>query len=424
MAELISNTGNELIIQVKVKLAGTFMQIEKHIQDAVNEVGITATKAGLEKFDTNGQKLKFGNVKLTTKGQELKLYQCAYGVIPVYRHVYQSPEGGATYCPLEDRARIFTNTTPLFAKSIAHKYANLSALDVISDFKDNHNRNVSVHYVQQVADAVGSIAQATETTWEYDIPEQKELIETVGISLDGTCVLMKDEGYREAMTGNLSLYNKAGERLHTIYVAAAPEYGKANFLSKLTFEVEKIKNSYPQANYIGLADGAATNWDYLTKHTEYQVLDFYHATEYLADASKAMSKKEAEQKAWLDNACHQLKHDNGAAEKLLAEMSEKLLTKQNKTVMEKLQAAVTYFSNQKHRMNYCEYQDKNFPIGSGTIEAACKTLIKQRLCCSGMKWKNAGASIVLSLRSLVRTDCRWEQFWNKIDNDGILGIAA
>lgn len=424
MAELMSNSGNELIIQVKVKLDGSFMEIEKHIQNAVNEVGDVATKAGLEKFDTNGQAIKFGAVKMTSKGKVAKNYQSAYGVVSVERHVYQMSTGGITYCPLDDKARIINSTTPLFAKSIAHKYANLSALSVVDDFKSNHNRNVAVHYIQQVADMVGSIAQATESTWEYEIPEQKEPVATVGISLDGTCVLMKDDGYREAMTGNLSLYSKNGDRLHTIYIAAAPEYGKELFLNKLTMEIEKIKKVHPGIDYIGIADGAKTNWEFLKQHTAYQILDFYHATEYLADASHSMYKKEDQQKEWLDNACHQLKHDKSGAEALLAEMSKQLLLKNTKINMDKLKAAVTYFTNQKHRMNYEEYRDKNFPIGSGTIEAACKVLIKQRLCCSGMKWKNRGASIVLSIRSLVRTDCRWEQFWDKIDHDGISGIAA
>ena len=66
-------------------------------------------------------------------------------------------------------------------------------------------------------------------------------------------------------------------------------------------------------------------------------------------------------------------------------------------------------------MNYPEYVELNLPIGSGVTEAACKTLIKQRLCCSGMKWKERGSSIVLSLRSLVLTPGRWHQFWSKVN---------
>ena len=55
------------------------------------------------------------------------------------------------------------------------------------------------------------------------------------------------------------------------------------------------------------------------------------------------------------------------------------------------------------------------PIGSGVTEAACKVIVKQRLCGSGMKWKESGAAAVLSLRCLTYTTERWDQFWAKID---------
>ena len=69
-------------------------------------------------------------------------------------------------------------------------------------------------------------------------------------------------------------------------------------------------------------------------------------------------------------------------------------------------------------MKYAEHLQQNLPLGSGVTEAACKTIVKQRLCCSGMKWKEAGAAVVLSLRTLSHSIGRWEQFWSKIDQYG------
>jgi hypothetical protein len=59
----------------------------------------------------------------------------------------------------------------------------------------------------------------------------------------------------------------------------------ANFLERLEREVYTIKLQYPDATYIGIADGAKANWEFLEKHTQHQILDFYHATEYLTEAS-------------------------------------------------------------------------------------------------------------------------------------------
>ena len=83
-----------------------------------------------------------------------------------------------------------------------------------------------------------------------------------------------------------------------------------------------------------------------------------------------------------------------------------------------LQECITYFGNHLHQMRYA-LRDKGMPIGSGVTEAACKTLVKQRLCCSGMRWTPEGAQIILSLRALVLTESRWHQFWQKINQYGV-----
>ena len=100
-------------------------------------------------------------------------------------------------------------------------------------------------------------------------------------------------------------------------------------------------------------------------------------------------------------------------------MKALLEKKLGKTIKEKLQSAITYFTNHLHQMNYKQYRVDKLPIGSGVTEAACKTLIKQRLCCAGMKWREKGAGVIISLRSLILTKERWNQFWNKIDQYGL-----
>ena len=87
---------------------------------------------------------------------------------------------------------------------------------------------------------------------------------------------------------------------------------------------------------------------------------------------------------------------------------------------EDVNRAITYFTNQsgEGRMDYATRVANKEPIGSGVTEAACKVVVKQRLCGSGMKWKEAGAAAVLSLRCLNHTTGRWDQFWSKIDRWG------
>jgi hypothetical protein len=508
MATIIQKSENEIIVQVTIKLSGSMLDMEELIRNGVNEVGGVATVEALSRFDATGEPIKIAGVKLTSKGKVTKEYQTPYGASMLERHVYQSQNGGETYCPLDDRARIITSSTPKFAQIISYKYASSSSREVAEDLYKCNGRKTIPSFVQQTADIVGSIAQATEEQWEYEIPTQVEPVSTISLSLDGTCMLMyktdKEDpvirkenkaqlitdfnitvnkttsdtdifkiiyenvtadghkpdcistkiikkithgeidtldqlldnmhnpepgGYREAMTGNLSLYDPDGERLHTIYLGATPEYGKAKFLSRLQDEVNKIKTKYPNALYIGLADGAANNWEFLNPNTQCQILDFYHATEYLAGAAYAFSTLEPERKEWLRNACYELKHTEGAAQTILTQMEKQLdKIKDKKKISDvtkkKLSAATTYFTNQLSRMNYAEYTAKNLPIGSGVTEAACKTLIKHRLCNSGMRWKNKGAGIVIALRALVKTTNRWDQFWDRISQNGIMDLQA
>ena len=91
---------------------------------------------------------------------------------------------------------------------------------------------------------------------------------TITLGLDGTCLLMCEDGWRETMVGTIGLYDQAGERQHTIYLAATPEYGKATFLDRLEREIERVKATYPEARYVGIADGAKGNWEFLGEHRD------------------------------------------------------------------------------------------------------------------------------------------------------------
>ena len=302
-AELIAHDGEELTIQVKVKITGSLFEAEHAILDACNEVGQLATLHALKRFDTDGSPIQVGGIKFTAKGTTPKYYETPYGAVEVSRFVYQTSQGGKVYCPLEHNARIIQNATPRFAQQISYKYTNLNAPAVCHDLEENHHRKIAHSYVQAVSDWVGGIASAKEEVWEYPVPDLKEAIASVAISLDGAFVLMREDGYREAMVGAISLYDIKGDRQHSIYIGEAPEYGKTTFIGRLENEIAKIKKRYPTATYMGVADGSKNNWGFLEKHTTEQCLDFFHATEYLAEVAYAAfpgKTDKPKREAWLD----------------------------------------------------------------------------------------------------------------------------
>jgi hypothetical protein len=419
-AKLINVEGSKIKIELTLELSCSMLDTEINIQKGLNEVGCIASKEALKYLDTDGSPLKIGEETWKSKGEQPKEYQTPYGEVIVNRHVYQRSIGGKTYCPLEREARIIITSTPLFAKQVSSKMSGMAGKEVKNDLAENHDRKVALSYIQRLSEAVGSIVQAKEEAWSYAPPKEEVQITTVGIGLDGTCMLICEDGYREAMVGSISLYDSEGERQHTIYLGAAPEYGKKSFLTRLEREIERVKKRYPGAKLVGIADGAESNWKFLEKQTEEQILDFYHAAGYLGALAEALHPNTvSKQKEWLTENCRKLKHEKGKAGELLNQMKEVKQEKSHaKNLTEKLQAAITYYENHQHQMDYAEYIEKKYPIGSGVTEAACKTLVKQRLCCSGMRWKEKGAGIILSLRALVLTKERWSQFWAKLDQYG------
>src|SRR3954449_8463293 len=246
-AAIIARSESTFTIQVEIPYGSSMLDAEETLQQRLNEAGTLATAEVLQRFDADGSPIQVGATKLTSKGKLKKEYQTPYGVAPVERYVYQSSRGGRTYCPLDRNARIVISSTPKFAKMVSHKYAEFGSARVINDLAENHGRSVARCFVQDVTDAVAAVALTKQEDWEYALPELEEAPPTITIGMDGTCLLMCEGGWREAMVGTLGFYDAEGERQHTIYLAATPEYGKATFLDRMERETGRVKATYPQA---------------------------------------------------------------------------------------------------------------------------------------------------------------------------------
>ena len=159
-AKITSRTEDTVVIEITLPLARSMLDGEGHIEQALNEAGSLATGELLKCFDTDGSAIQMGSTKLTSKGLVEKPYQTPYGETRVKRHVYQSPRGGATFCPLERDARIIQGATPKLAKLLSHKYSKLSVDEVKTDLQSNHGRALSRGYIQKVSETVGALAQA------------------------------------------------------------------------------------------------------------------------------------------------------------------------------------------------------------------------------------------------------------------------
>ncbi len=422
-ATIIDRSEKSFIIQFEIPYSNNMLDGEEILQQSLNEAGSLATEEILRKFDTDGSIIEVGGMKLYPHGErEAKEFQSPYGPVVVERYVYQSSEGGKRFVPLDQDARIVGTSTPKFAKMVSSKYACDGAPGVQRDLRENHGRPVALSFIKSVSDLVGTIAIAKEETWTYKLPELSSAVQSISVGLDGTCLNMMEDGWREAMCGTIAFYDKNGDRLHTIYSAASPEYGKATFLAKFGAEVDNVIELFPKKPVVGLADGAASNWGFLAERADVLTVDFWHMSEYLAKAANAMfpGKSSAQQRyEWLEDACHKAKHNFGAISRILGELNEFADSRRMRTEnRERLQAAITYLTNHKSKMQYHKNVDQNLPIGSGVTESACKEIVKNRMCKGAARWKKDGAEVVLTIRSIHMTAERWNQFWGKYSQYG------
>ena len=126
MAQVVRRSGDEVTMEVTVRLSGSLLEMVEAILKATNALGRCATEEALGRFDADGSPIRVGETKLTARGRNPKEYQTPYGAVHVERYVYQTSRGGRIYCPLEHQARIVRGATPRFASQLSHKYAQLN----------------------------------------------------------------------------------------------------------------------------------------------------------------------------------------------------------------------------------------------------------------------------------------------------------
>ena len=202
-AQVINRTENGFTVQITVPYNRSMLDFEETLQQQLNDAGVVATAEGLRQFDTDGSPITVGSIKLTSKGQVEKDYQTPYGVATVARHVYQSPQGGPTYCPLDRDARIVVSSTPRFAKVISHKYAEFSSPRVQVDLRETTAGPSPAAWFRTSPTRWRRWRWPRRRSGATHLPKFEMPPRTVALSLDGTCMLMCEDGWRETMVGTI-----------------------------------------------------------------------------------------------------------------------------------------------------------------------------------------------------------------------------
>jgi len=253
---------------------------------------------------------------------------------------------------------------------------------------------------------------------------------TLAVGRDGIMLPIRGEKtYKEGAVATLTVYDRRGRRLGTIYLGQMPEAYQTTLseeLSRLLAELlEEWEGAWPRLVYITDAGYHPTEYfdNVLTSMEDprhpgrllewTRIVDFYHASEYLAKLAQVLFDDPRQAHAWQRRMRRQLKREPNAVFRILHSAakyrSELWLPSQEEEAYRK---AYQYLNNHKSFMDYQEYRRLGLPIGSGITEAACKTVFTQRFKESGMSWGNDGGNVILRLR-LATMNQVWETVYHQ-----------
>jgi hypothetical protein len=191
---------------------------------------------------------------------------------------------------------------------------------------------------------------------------------------------------------------------YTGAIETAEEFGKRLY-------VEAWKRGWSRAEKkVVIGDGAEWIWNLAQQHFPgaVQIVDLYHARQHLWElARKLYPKDPVHQKVWMKVHQNRLL-DKGKIEKLV--LSLRSIVPTNAEDIEAIRAEADYFSRNAERMRYPKFRRQHFFVGSGVIEAGCKTVIGSRLKQSGMFWTVRGANAIIALRC-CHLNGRFEDYW-------------
>jgi hypothetical protein len=299
------------------------------------------------------------------------------------------------------------------------------------DLEDLAGVLVKTKAVERVAETLGQdverFHQAEQQAALSGKLESMEVVETLYIAIDGTGVPVvphetegrrgKDETgrakTREAKLGCVftqTTVDDQGRPLRdpgsTTYVGAietAEQFGPRIYAEALRRGLKRAKR------VVVLGDGAVWIRNIVEEHFPgaIQIVDLFHARQHLAELGKIVyGAANPKSKDWAAGRSEQLDEGNVAA--ILKAL--KRLRPRLPAVQKAVYEAATYFQTNSERMLYAQFRSQSFFVGSGVVEAGCKSIVGFRLKQSGMRWTVRGANAIIALRCSELSG-RWEEFW-------------
>jgi hypothetical protein len=366
-------------------------------------------------------------LEIRYKGRKHRVHTL-FGPVILERTYYHHQRNGQGRCPFDEKLDLVRGHTPALAKLICRASSQSGSFaEAAADIKAYGGVELeSRGFGRLIAEVAPTLEQARNTL----PPEPSESpVPVLYVSTDGTGVPMRKESQGKQPDGSArtrevklscvftqTSLNEKGEPIRdpdsTSYIATF----KGCRTAGIQLHQEAHRRGYGTAQQVVcIGDGAAWVWENmrLSFPQAVQILDFYHASDHLGTLATALlgsggTAAKDRQALW----CHQLKHSDSSG--IIEQAQKELKARRNLLTEAQCEEAlreIAYFQSHAERTHYGEYRAKGWFIGSGVVEAGCKTVVGKRLKQSGMFWSERGAENLLQIRCLIMSrnfDAVWD----------------
>lgn len=354
-----------------------------------------------------------------------------FGQIRLWRVGYRPTDksGDGTIFPLALGLGLVQGASPALAGRAAQLLGStgMSQQRTLDRLRQDYGVGWGVKKLRQVTDAV---AQAlTAQRHETQVQRLLELLEqasastgrhkpVLSVGRDGITLgvrIKRGNLFEVATTGTVSVLDRRGKRLGTVYLAYIPESGQTTMTKELTRLLRAVlgrwQGALPRLCYVTDAgDSETTYYDKVLSRMKHpqtgakldwiRVVDYYHASERLWTMADLLFGKGQRSVGWVRKMQKWLLKPGGVNRVLHSAAALRDQVGLKGTARVAFTKAYRYLRKRMKYMKYAAYRRVGVPLGSGVTEAGCKTVYTERLKLSGMRWKKTGAQTILNLRVL------------------------
>lgn len=412
-----------------------YARVERSVGELAAAVERAAHQAILRSLDLDAPRVRIDGATWTRVGRYEATFYTLAGPVVVERSVYRcdGERNGKVVDPVSLRAGVVADGwLPQTARAMAHHVQGGTAREAEVRVAEMGRLPYSRSSFDRVAHAIGELYADRHVDIEdalitaYELPAE---VKSVSAGLDRVSLPIAEPrprppgrprkdapkrpitvAWRMAWVATLTLHDKDGNALHTIRYAAMPDDGASSLLQGVAGDIRELLRKQPRLKVTLLSDGAHDLVEHLAVEVGgrldcevVQVVDFWHLIEKLGAAARVLGDDVSNRLArWrlrllnTENAALDILHE------LRASGREAVRVGDTQPVHE----AITYLDSHWRRMNYAAARAAGLPIGSGNVEATCKTLVEIRMKRAGSRWKVPTGRHVLHLRALATSD-RW-----------------